>query len=56
MIFSIEKIIAYVSKFFTLKVGDVIFTGTPSGSNSIQPNDVLEGYFEDTLNFSVKIK
>jgi 2-keto-4-pentenoate hydratase/2-oxohepta-3-ene-1,7-dioic acid hydratase in catechol pathway len=56
MIFSIEKIIAYVSKFFTLKIGDVIFTGTPSGANSILSNDILEGYFEDSINFSVKIK
>lgn len=56
MIFSVDEIIAYVSKFFTLKVGDVIFTGTPIGVNSISSNDFLEGYFENKLNFSVKIK
>ncbi len=43
MIFSIDKIIAYVSKFVTLKVGDLIYTGTPEGVGSVKIGDKLEG-------------
>ena len=56
MIFSIDKIIAYISKFLTLKIGDLIFTGTPEGVGSVSINDRLEGYIEDKkmLDFYVK--
>ena len=56
MIFSIDKIISYVSQFFTLKTGDIIFTGTPKGVGKVAINDRLEGYLEDRklLNFRVK--
>ena len=56
MIFSINKIIAYVSKFFTLKIGDLIFTGTPAGVGPVQINDYLEGYIENEklLGFNIK--
>ena len=39
MLWGIDEIIAYVSKFFTLKIGDIIFTGTPSGVGKVESND-----------------
>ena len=56
MIYSIDKIISYVSKFFTLKIGDLIFTGTPAGVGPVEIDDHLEGYIEDQklLDFNVK--
>ena len=56
MIFSIDEIISYVSKYITLKKGDLIFTGTPSGVGKVEKNDLLEAYLEDqkVLNISVK--
>jgi 2-keto-4-pentenoate hydratase/2-oxohepta-3-ene-1,7-dioic acid hydratase in catechol pathway len=47
MIFSINEIISYVSRFFTLKTGDLIFTGTPSGVGPLNRNDHLVAYIED---------
>lgn len=46
MIFSPEKIISYVSRFFTLKHGDLIFTGTPAGVGPVKIGDMLEAYLE----------
>jgi len=56
MIFSFEKIIAYVSRFNTLKTGDLIFTGTPAGVGPVKINDRLEAWLEDKkmLDFRVK--
>ena len=56
MIFSFEKIIAYVSRFMTLKTGDLIFTGTPAGVGPVQVNDRLEAYLEGEklMDFPVK--
>jgi 2-keto-4-pentenoate hydratase/2-oxohepta-3-ene-1,7-dioic acid hydratase in catechol pathway len=56
MIFSIEQIIAYVSKFITLKTGDLIFTGTPEGVGAVQKGDVLSLFLEKKKmhEFSVK--
>jgi 2-keto-4-pentenoate hydratase/2-oxohepta-3-ene-1,7-dioic acid hydratase in catechol pathway len=56
MIWKIDEIIAYVSQFFTLKIGDVIFTGTPAGVGMIDPNDVLVGKLEDEEMFKINIK
>jgi len=49
-------LIAYVSQFFTLKIGDIIFTGTPAGVGPVAENDVLEGSLEDRQLFSIKVK
>ncbi|MGL5562232.1 MAG: fumarylacetoacetate hydrolase family protein [Tannerellaceae bacterium] len=56
MLFSIDQIIAYVSKFFTLKIGDLIYTGTPVGVGPVHIGDKLTGYLEDMklLDFQVK--
>jgi acylpyruvate hydrolase len=56
MIFSFEKIIAYVSRFITLKTGDLIFTGTPAGVGPVTVNDRLEAYLEGekVMDFPVK--
>ena len=56
MIWKIDQLIAYISQFFTLKIGDIIFTGTPSGVGSVNENDVLEGFLENKKSFSVRIK
>ena len=56
MIYSFDYIISYVSKYFTLKIGDVIFTGTPSGVGPIKINDQLIGKIENEEFFKLKIK
>ncbi|MFN6013637.1 MAG: fumarylacetoacetate hydrolase family protein [Flavobacteriales bacterium] len=56
MIFSIDKLIAYVSRFMTLKTGDLIFTGTPAGVGPVKIEDKLEGYLEDKKMFEFTVK
>jgi 2-keto-4-pentenoate hydratase/2-oxohepta-3-ene-1,7-dioic acid hydratase in catechol pathway len=56
MLWNIDQIIAYVSKYFTLKIGDIIFTGTPSGVGKVEANDELTGYLENQKLFSIKVK
>ena len=56
MIFNIESLIEHVSQFMTLKIGDIIFSGTPNGVGPVQSGDVLEGFIGDTLFFELKIK
>ena len=56
MFFSIEKTISYISQFFTLKMGDLIFTGTPVGSGPVQINDRLQAYLEDDLMLDFFVK
>ena len=56
MLWSIGEIIAYVSQYFTLKIGDIIFTGTPSGVGKVQSNDSLKGYIGEEEFFSIKVK
>lgn len=55
LLFSFEYIIAFVSKYFTLKKGDLIFTGTPQGVGKVNPGDHLAGYLEDVklLDFDI---
>ncbi|AOZ98182.1 fumarylacetoacetate hydrolase family protein [Flavobacterium commune] len=56
MLWKIDELIAYVSQYFTLKIGDIIFTGTPKGVAKVDPNDVLEGYLEGQKLFRIQIK
>lgn len=56
MIFSPEDIIAFVSKYFTLRVGDLIFTGTPEGVGRVYENDVLEAYLEQQKVLDLRIQ
>ena len=56
MLWKIDELIEYVSKYFTLKIGDVIFTGTPSGVGKVNPEDKLKGFIEDKQIFNIKIK
>ncbi|GEL12226.1 2-keto-4-pentenoate hydratase/2-oxohepta-3-ene-1,7-dioic acid hydratase (catechol pathway) [Flavobacterium glycines] len=56
MLWKIDELIAYVSQYFTLKIGDIIFTGTPKGVAKVNPNDVLEGYLEGQKLFRIQIK
>ena len=56
MLWKVDELIAYVSQFFTLKIGDIIFTGTPAGVGPVVENDVLEGYLEGHQLFSIKVK
>jgi 2-keto-4-pentenoate hydratase/2-oxohepta-3-ene-1,7-dioic acid hydratase in catechol pathway len=56
MIFSVNQIIAYISRFFTLKIGDILFTGTPAGVGKISVNNHLEAFLENKkmLDFVIK--
>jgi len=56
MLWKIDEIIEYVSKYFTLKIGDIIFTGTPAGVGKVVANDKLLGFIEDRQMFSIKVK
>lgn len=56
MLWKIDEIIAYVSQFFTLKIGDVIFTGTPAGVGKVNANDKLIGMIENVEMFVIKVK
>ncbi|MEM7163257.1 MAG: fumarylacetoacetate hydrolase family protein [Bacteroidota bacterium] len=56
MIFSIDQLIAEISQYFTLKIGDLIFTGTPAGVSRVEKNDVLEGFLNDEKILEVKVK
>jgi len=56
MLWEIDELIAYVSQFFTLKKGDILFTGTPAGVGKISENDVLVGAIHQQKVFSIKVK
>ncbi len=56
MIWKIDELIQYISKYFTLKIGDIIFTGTPSGVGPVTRGDQLTGYVKEQEFFSLKIK
>jgi 2-keto-4-pentenoate hydratase/2-oxohepta-3-ene-1,7-dioic acid hydratase in catechol pathway len=56
MLWKIDDLIEYISKYFTLKIGDVIFTGTPAGVAKVNPNDRLTGFVENTKVFSILVK
>lgn len=56
MLFNVDTIISYISQYFTLKIGDLIYTGTPAGVSKVEINDHLEGYIENIklLDFYIK--
>ena len=56
MLWKIDELIAYVSQYFTLKKGDIIFTGTPEGVGKVSENDVLKGFIENKEAFQIKVK
>ncbi|TVZ25421.1 2-keto-4-pentenoate hydratase/2-oxohepta-3-ene-1,7-dioic acid hydratase in catechol pathway [Gillisia sp. Hel_I_86] len=56
MLWKIDELISYVSKYFTLKIGDIIFTGTPEGVGKVEVNDVLTGLIEEKQLFSIQVK
>ena len=56
MIFKFDKIIAYLSKFYSLKIGDLIFTGTPEGVGKVEKGDLLNGFIGEQEMFKVLIK
>ena len=56
MLWKIDEIISYVSQYFTLKIGDIIFTGTPKGVARVIEGDVLEGFIEGKSMFKIQIK
>ncbi|WP_115461583.1 fumarylacetoacetate hydrolase family protein [Winogradskyella aurantiaca] len=56
MLWKIDEIIEYVSKYFTLKIGDIIFTGTPAGVGPVKPNDQMIGLIGDQEMFKIKVK
>ena len=56
MLWKIDELIEYVSKYFTLKIGDVIFTGTPAGVGSVKTEDTLTGFIENQQFFSIRVK
>jgi 2-keto-4-pentenoate hydratase/2-oxohepta-3-ene-1,7-dioic acid hydratase in catechol pathway len=56
MLWKIDELIEYVSKYFTLKIGDIIFTGTPAGVGKVIANDNLKGFIENKEMFSITVK
>jgi 2-keto-4-pentenoate hydratase/2-oxohepta-3-ene-1,7-dioic acid hydratase in catechol pathway len=56
MMFSPDDIIAFVSQYFTLRVGDLIFTGTPKGVGKVSENDELEMFLEGEKVYSLRIQ
>jgi 2-keto-4-pentenoate hydratase/2-oxohepta-3-ene-1,7-dioic acid hydratase in catechol pathway len=56
MLWKIDELIEYVSKYFTLKIGDIIFTGTPAGVGKVVANDKLNGYIDNIELFSITVK
>lgn len=56
MIFTFDKLVANISKYFTLKTGDLIYTGTPAGVGPVKINDRLQGYIGNNLMFDFMVK
>ncbi len=56
LLFNFDKLVSYISKFFTLKKGDLIFTGTPAGVGKVSAGDRLEAFIGDKLMLKVNVK
>jgi len=56
MMWNFDELISEISKYFTLKIGDIIFTGTPSGVGKVNINDRLERFIDNRKNFNINIK
>ncbi|MGI8892564.1 MAG: fumarylacetoacetate hydrolase family protein [Bacteroidia bacterium] len=56
LLFNFDKLVSYISKFFTLKKGDLIFTGTPAGVGKVNAGDRLEAFIEDELMLKVNVR
>lgn len=56
MLFSFDQIIAHVSRYFTLKIGDLIYTGTPAGVGKVVKDDILECFIQDQKLLSFRVK
>lgn len=56
MIFAIDDLITHISKYFTLKIGDLIYTGTPAGVGPVSVGDRLEGFLEGDKKFDFQVK
>lgn len=56
MLWKVDELIAYVSQYFTLKKGDIIFTGTPSGVGKVSENDMLKGLLAGKKAFEIRVK
>ncbi len=56
MLFSVDRLIAEVSKYFTLKIGDLLFTGTPAGVSKVERNDRLEAYLDGERLLALNVK
>ena len=56
MIWKITELINYVPKYFTIKIGDIMFTGTPEGVGKVEIGDFLEGFIDKEKIFEIKIK
>ncbi len=56
MIYTVDRIISYISQFFTLKIGDLIFTGTPAGIGPVTIDDHLQGYIEERKLMDFRVK
>lgn len=56
MLWKIDELISYVSQFFTLKKGDILFSGTPAGVSKVNTGDVLEGFIEDESFFNISVR
>jgi 2-keto-4-pentenoate hydratase/2-oxohepta-3-ene-1,7-dioic acid hydratase in catechol pathway len=56
MLYSFDKIVAYISNYFSVNIGDVVFTGTPAGVGEVVVGDELEGFLEDNSMFKLEVK
>ena len=56
MLWKVDELISYVSQYFTLKKGDIIFTGTPAGVGKVSENDILIGEINNCKAFEIKVK